>query len=189
MHGAAVGAAAGGVLIVGAGGSGKSTIALACLEAGLGYVGDDYVLIRTRAELHAYSAYNSAKLDPGHLRARLPRFARQVIGSDGPNEKLTLLLNDAYAARMLESARLCAIIAPRIAANGQTTCRPISSVSVLTALAPTTMFALPGLGPEALRAMARLVQRAPGYRLEIGGDLREVVAIVRQIIEKHAQDA
>jgi hypothetical protein len=189
VHGAAVGGEDGGLLIVGAGGAGKSTIALACLEAGLGFAGDDYVLIRTEGGLTAFSAYNSAKLEPAHLKARFPNFAPQVVGSDGSNQKLTLLLHEAYGASMSERVRLSAIVAPTITPSGPTRFRRISSLEVLTALAPSTMFALPGLGPEALRTMSQIVQRVPGYRLEIGRDLRDVVAAVGEILERHAESA
>ena len=47
VHGGAVGGPAGGVLLAGRGGSGKSTLALACVEHGMGYAGDDYVLVTT----------------------------------------------------------------------------------------------------------------------------------------------
>ena len=50
VHGAAVGTDDGGVMIVGRGGSGKSTTSLSCLTAGLQYAGDDYVAIETRPE-------------------------------------------------------------------------------------------------------------------------------------------
>ena len=45
VHAASVGTKDGAVLIVGKGGSGKSTSALACLNAGMYYLGDDYTLI------------------------------------------------------------------------------------------------------------------------------------------------
>ena len=72
-HAAAVGDAAGGVLLVGKGGSGKSTTALACLEAGLSYAGDDYVLISEQPAPRAHSVYCSGKLHADHI-GRLPAY-------------------------------------------------------------------------------------------------------------------
>ena len=69
-HGAAVGSAEGAVVLAGPGGSGKSTTALSCFAAGMGYLGDDYVLLdpTTRS---VWSVYASAKLADEHL-ARFP---------------------------------------------------------------------------------------------------------------------
>jgi hypothetical protein len=50
VHGGAVGNENGGVLLVGKGGSGKSTTSLACLEGGLLYASDDYCLVRPEPE-------------------------------------------------------------------------------------------------------------------------------------------
>ena len=72
VHGGAIGTAEGGVLVVGRGGSGKSTTALSSLGAGLRYAGDDFVAITTRPDAWVHSLYCSGKLDPGHLE-RFPR--------------------------------------------------------------------------------------------------------------------
>ena len=68
---AAVGQAAGGVLLVGAGGSGKSTCALSCLTSDLLYAGDDYVAVELRPEPRVLSLFCSGKLEPDHA-ALLP---------------------------------------------------------------------------------------------------------------------
>ena len=49
LHAAAVGTENGAVLITGKGGVGKSTAALSCLQAGLFYIADDYVITKTGA--------------------------------------------------------------------------------------------------------------------------------------------
>ena len=45
LHAAAIGDDRSGALLVGPAGSGKTTTSLACLQSGLGYVGDDCVLV------------------------------------------------------------------------------------------------------------------------------------------------
>ena len=45
MHAATVGRSDGSVLLVGGGGSGKSTCAIACLESPLSFIADDYVIV------------------------------------------------------------------------------------------------------------------------------------------------
>ena len=76
VHGGAVGLPTGGVLLAGKGGTGKSTTALACLEAGLLYASDDYCLIRTDTEPFVYSIYNTAKLRGDLDLERFPAWLR-----------------------------------------------------------------------------------------------------------------
>ena len=58
-----VGTDHGGVIITGGGGAGKSTAALLCLEAGLRYLGDDYVVVALDPVATAYSLYCTAKIN------------------------------------------------------------------------------------------------------------------------------
>ena len=63
VHAGAVGTDDGGVLLVGAGGSGKSTSALASLlDERLRYAGDDYVVVDARGTPDVYSLYCSGKV-------------------------------------------------------------------------------------------------------------------------------
>ena len=62
VHAAAVGDARGAALLVGRGGSGKSSTAVACLAAGLGFLGDDYCILRFEPEPVVHSLYCSAKV-------------------------------------------------------------------------------------------------------------------------------
>ncbi len=71
IHAAAVGTQDGAVLIVGRTGAGKSTTALACLEAGLAYISDDRCLLALTPVPQVYAIYNSAKLH-GAQMARFP---------------------------------------------------------------------------------------------------------------------
>ena len=63
IHAGAVGNADGGVLLVGKGGSGKSSTCLLCLDSPLLYAGDDYCLITTKPAPHVHSIYSSGKVD------------------------------------------------------------------------------------------------------------------------------
>ena len=60
LHAGAAGTDGGAVLLAGKGGAGKSTAALACLGAGLSYLGDDHCLVKQNQDPCVYSLYNSA---------------------------------------------------------------------------------------------------------------------------------
>ncbi len=62
VHAAAVGTEAGGALLVGRGGSGKSTAAMKSLDAGMLYVSDDYSLVGGEDPTTVYSLYCTGKV-------------------------------------------------------------------------------------------------------------------------------
>ena len=61
-HAAVIGEDGVGLLIVGEGGRGKSTLALAAIGAGMDYLGDDYCLVDPQPPYRAYRLFNTAKL-------------------------------------------------------------------------------------------------------------------------------
>ncbi len=89
MHAGAVGRDDGGVLIAGRGGAGKSTTSLACLDGGLLYAGDDYVLVDVDQPT-VYSLYNTAKLRPENLH-RFPHLGSLVANADSLGDQKAML--------------------------------------------------------------------------------------------------
>src|SRR5437667_6307955 len=78
LHAGAVTDGAGAVVLAGGSGAGKSTTAMACLAAGLGFVGDDACLVRLDPHPVVFSVYGFAKLEPDAL-ARLPTLRRCLV--------------------------------------------------------------------------------------------------------------
>jgi hypothetical protein len=188
-HGAAVAAGGRGLLLAARGGSGKSSLALACLEAGMGYLGDDYVLL-THEPLEVRSLYCTAKLAPDHLEATLPGLAaRAPTDPHAEKDKALLFLAASHGDRLAAGAPLSAIAVPYVAPDGRTDLRRASAVEVLVALAPSSIFQLPGAGPRALDALGEVVRRVPGYVLGLGRDVAENVDAVRRVLVGEAADA
>ena len=92
-HGAAVGIGDDAVLLVGRGGSGKSTTALACLDRGLRYAGDDYVLLRPDGggPPTVHSLYRTGKLRPQDLALRLPNLRLRRFAAPDYDKAVLLL--------------------------------------------------------------------------------------------------
>src|SRR4051794_7273185 len=110
LHAAAVGTEQGGVVITGRGGVGKSTAALLCLEAGLAYLGDDYVVVALEPQPMAYSLYCTAKLDDGQA-AHFPGLLALIEPRTGQRghaepEKTVFRLHPARADRFRHSTAL-----------------------------------------------------------------------------------
>jgi len=166
VHGAVVGTAAGGVLLAGPSGSGKSTTALACLCAGMRFVGDDYA-IAGGDEPIAWSLYSSAKLHEKE-QARFLSLAPFAAG-DTPERKRVLLLAGAPGFALAPALPLRAVVLPHIT-SGAPALERVSAAAALAALAPSTLMQLPAPDASALHRLAALVGRLPRFVLRTGGD-------------------
>lgn len=185
VHAAAVGLEEGAVLLGARGGSGKSTTALACLEDGMLYLGDDYVLLEPGDPCRVSSLYSTAKLIPANLDDRLPRLRTFVTGRhDAEQDKVTLSLFGAFSHQLVPSLPLRAILVPSVPESGTLAIRPTKAAVVLAALAPTTLFQLPNLGAKALARLGEFVASTPRYTLELDRSLDRNVAVIRALIER-----
>jgi hypothetical protein len=176
VHAAAVGTERdGGLLLVGRGGSGKSTTALACLAAGFLYAGDDYCLLQsTPAGPRACSLFATGKLSDAML-ARFPVFGTAVVNPQrAPGEKALLFLDRSFSKQLVTGMPLRAIVLPRVFPDREETrLTPASPAAALQALAPSTIFLFPRSGPEAANLLAQLAaatRRLPCFHLELGAD-------------------
>lgn len=181
LHGAAVGTEAGGVLLVGRGGSGKSTCALASLDSELLYAGDDYVAVALGSEPRVYSVYGSGKLVPDHSR-RLPHLPRPAFAGDGAaDEKSIFFVNTAFPERMCTSFPLRAVVAPHVA-PGAAVFERVDAAVALRALAPSTLLQLYPARPEALTRMAALLRVVPAYTLATGEDIAAIPSAIARLL-------
>ena len=193
VHAGAVGRGSGGVLLVGRGGSGKSTTALACLRAGLGYASDDYAAVdlATAGAPRAHSLFATAKLHGDHAR-RFPDLAGAIANArDLEREKALFLLDGAgLGDRLLLEMPVRAILLPRVVAERpDSRLVPTTAAAALLALAPSTVLQLPGAGAAALRAMAALVRAVPCFVLELGSDLHAIPRPIEDLLARAPAEA
>lgn len=184
VHGAAVGTADGAVLLSAPGGSGKSTTALACLQAALLYLGDDYVYLSQALPRRVFGIYATAKLRHDGV-APMPELTESWQRQDGESKSL-LYLHPRWQDQLALSLPLRAVLIPAIAADARTRLRPATAREALHALAPTTVFQLPGSDPAVFRALAELVRGIPAYRLELGPRPAEAAAVIAQLLSASA---
>jgi hypothetical protein len=183
LHAGAVGTPAGGALIVGRGGVGKSTASLACLQAGLHYASDDYCLVVHRDAPVVHSLYCSAKLRVPQLQ-RFPVLhpLAEVVGEPG-EEKALCFLNGLPGYLPARALPLRAILMPRVTGRVDSALTPASAGAALQALAPSALLQLPDAGPAEFAAIRSVVAQAPCYWLEAGTDLTQIPQRVREAIE------
>jgi hypothetical protein len=182
VHGAAVGTPAGGVLLAGRGGSGKSTSALACLGSGLLYAGDDYVLLGSGPSPVVHSLYSTAKLDGAQLE-RFPRLRPLVDnGAQLATEKALIFLARHLPETLSPGFPLRALLLPRITGRRDSRLVPASPAAALSALAPTTLFQLPGDGHRAFHTLSALARALPSRWLELGTDLTRIPGVLAEVL-------
>jgi hypothetical protein len=192
VHAAAVGRADGGLLIVGRGGSGKSTTALSCLGHGVPYLSDDYCIVGGVAtgRARAYSLYSTAKLHHDQL-ARLPHLATwQADGTDGDrtaDDKALLFVAQHAAHELVDSFPIRAVVVPVITGGPTTSFGATSAGAALAALAPSSVLQLPGGGADALALLADLVRATPCVELRLGTDIDAIAdrldALLDQLLD------
>jgi hypothetical protein len=184
VHGGAVGTADAGALVVGPAGAGKSTTALACLGSELLYAGDDYVAVTLASSSRIASLYNSAKLDPSHLRERFSQLLPLVANGDRlADEKAVLYVHEHFPRQCAPGVPLTAVVVPsRARTDGRPTLVRASRAAALIALGPSTMFQLHTGGTDELAALRALVARLPCYSLELGGELEHVPEVLSELL-------
>lgn len=187
VHGAAVGTCHGGALLAARGGSGKSTTALACLVSGMLYAGDDTVLVSRSDAGHAiHGLYGSARIDPTELARRFADVSRDSIVVDRPgDDKASVLLYPSHAGQIARTLSLDVLVVPAISRRGETSVRRARGGEVLRALAPNSLFMVPGAGQPALDRLADIARAVPGYVLELGSSSRHNVSAIEQLIRSH----
>jgi hypothetical protein len=180
-HAAAVGDGTGGVLLAGAGGSGKSTTAVACATAGLRYAGDDYVLLDTSAMPVVHGLYATAKLTDASL-AMLPALGRFLLPGSLEDEKRVIDMAHAFPRAIARMLPVGAIVLPWVAPRERARLVRASPADALRALAPTTIYQLPSNGGRALGQLAELVRRVPAFGLAIGDDLSAASRLISELV-------
>jgi hypothetical protein len=184
LHGAAVGTGSVGVLLVGKGGSGKSTTALSTLGSDLRYAGDDYVAASVDPDPWVHSLYNSGKLEPDHLHGLLPHLVPLVANLDErADEKAVIYVQQHFPEQTTEGFALGSILVPTIQpAQRESRIISTSRAAAFAALAPSTMLQLHTADSRAWQAMSRLVARVPCFGLELGSDVAAIPGLIGEFI-------
>jgi hypothetical protein len=171
-----------GVLLPGWGGSGKSTTSLACARGGFRYLADDYVALERRGDgvFVAHSLYSSIWLAGDHVE-RFPELRGHTHRGE---RKLFAFLSEVFPAALAASAEVRALVLPRVAPDRSTRIYPMSHAEALRIAGPSSLLELvPRPGRRELDHIARLIEQVPCFALDVGGDLDQIPARVREVLE------
>jgi hypothetical protein len=184
LHAGAIGTPAGGVVLVGKSGSGKSTTALSSLDSDLVYAGDDYVGVSLGPEPEVHSFYSSGKLMQNHVE-RLPFLLEALANRERlAVEKAVVYVNEQWPERMSPGFPLRAVLVPRVR-PGLVEARVLeaSPAEAFRALAPSTVFQMHTRGQDSLTRARRLLETVPAYVLELGSDMASIPRAVGELVE------
>jgi hypothetical protein len=185
LHGAVVGDARGALLVAGAGGAGKSSTTLAALRhAGLTTVGDDFVALA--GDGFAEALFDTVKLDAAALR-RLAVPAAWVANPGRPaGEKARLHLLRDLPGALVPRLAVRALAVPTLVARSASAAVAADRGVLLRALAPSSLFLVPGAERQRFAALAALTRRLPCLALELGSDPAGVAGLVGQVLRQVA---
>ena len=128
----------------------------------------------------AHALYGSAKISPWAL-ARLPELAHGEMRQrdDG---KMVLNLAVSRPAQLVASLPLRAVVLPTVAATTGVL-RRLPLAEGARALAPSTLFQLPGARRTSLSVIAGILKSVPVFGLDVGPDLDTIPAALVPAIE------
>jgi hypothetical protein len=183
IHAGTLGVNGSGILLAGAGGSGKSGTVLAGVLHGLETVGDDYVLAQIADAVTVHPLFKTLKQDPAGLeRLGLLELRSKTV----PNwqGKHHLSIDDVGGKPQPDRIVVRALCVPRIARLGQTRFEPMGSKEAFLALAPSAVSQIPGDRGSMFAFAADLTRRLPAYQILLGTDPAEIAAAVRTFLER-----
>ena len=176
MHSAAVEVDGRGVLLIGASGAGKSTTAMACAAAGLGFLGDDLCLVDPHSRT-VYGWYGTMKLfDDSAAAIGSTKWSTMATNRLG---KAVVGLSSADGIRLVDEAPLVALVVLDIDDGMGPRLIDLPRTKVIPAMRCTAV-PLPGAMAPWLSGVATLARALPAFRVPLGWHLDDVVASIRE---------
>jgi len=134
------------------------------------------------ARLHARLGLDRAVIVQASCHGRDHAALLDALRRGGGRYAGVAMIGDLFPQQIAPTFPLRAVIVPSVV-GGTSRLRRISGGAALRALAPTTLFQLPGSGAEAFAHVADVVRRLPAWSLELGDDRAEIPRLVARAIE------
>jgi hypothetical protein len=186
VHAAVVGEPTGVAMVMGPSGAGKSTTSLACLRAGMGFLGDDYCIVRGSPPV-AHRLYSSARLLDDDVRHFDDFLEPTSLGAAAPDPdfpdvtKALFLLRSDGPQRLLDSAPVRMVLVPE-RGDGKPSIEPMRVTEALRSVAPSSLWQMSIAPEQELAALARLLTSVPCYRLRLSPDRAANPEVIREAL-------
>ena len=192
MHAAGLVRSDKGLLVVATAGAGKSTLALALLEAGWKALSDDSVVLRPMGDgVEALALRRDLYLEPPALEGFPGLTERWQDPPLGASSKRWLALEAAFPGQSVERCKPRWVLFPRAVDRAVSELRPLPSHHALGKLIGQSflVFLEPTRASAQIEALRRLVQQSRCYELLTGRDLLEdPTAVARRVAEALEDD-
>lgn len=186
LHAGAVAYDGAAALLVGVGGAGKSTTALACALAGADFLGDDLVLVEAGDPDGpiVHSMFATAKLNADSALA-LGAGDWATIGSTPKNKTVVAVRERLTVTRSAPIAALV-LLAPPV--TGRPRPERVRAAEAMSLVMPSSVPVACRTGSPAdlLALVAALARRVPAYRLPLSWDLAALADAVRGVVSEAA---
>lgn len=179
VHGAAIGMDEKGILLVGAGGSGKTTTAISAALAGFDYLGDDYVILNPH-DGSILSLYQSGKFR-WDTETIIRGIGNMAVNTEA-DQKGIFFLNEGFA-RVAKKLTFSGMVIPRIGGESVSSYRRLSAAKALLVLSSSTIFQMPGSGKQTLQNISTAIQNVPAYELILGTCPEEINSQLIELIK------
>ena len=167
LHAAAVGWQGHGILFVGHGGTGKSTLAVSCLLDGFDFVSDDYCLMNETGAREVYPIYTNVSLNTDSLE-KMPSFKPfEILPMQG--EKRSFCISDGRIARALPVE---AVVLPEVISSNKPCIERDLSTKALGQVVYSTVKQLGRWhDTEYIKKLSQRLLGLPIYRFSVTADL------------------
>ncbi len=181
LHVGAVAGPRGAVLLVGAGGSGKSSAALSAAGS-LQFLGDDNCIVQLPPGKPpvVWGVYNTAKLELNHLRRFLPDLTALAQEPPRPQDNKVILRFPSVAGSARCAPVVGLVLPTRI--EGTAGVSPCSKAMLLRALAPSSIFQTSGLGASSFSFCAQLVRHTRCYTVNAPGSAAVLCELLESLV-------
>jgi hypothetical protein len=178
VHGGAVGMPGGGVFLAGAGGSGKSNLALSCLSSPFFYASDDFCVLSEKPWT-VHSLYCTGKIEARDM-VRHPHLAGLESNTEHlATEKALFFLQEHFPEKLVRALPMKAVVMPRVVGEGPSRLIASSGAAAQKAIAMSTIQMSRPTADFTFRRVAEFVRTLPCYELQIGArseDARKLLA-------------
>jgi hypothetical protein len=188
VHAAGLAVSGKGLLIAGQSGAGKTTLALALLRAGFGFLADDTVFLSADRNALRILAFPDEADVTAQTLGFFPELHR-LIRSPEPKErpKQAFCSTHAYGVAPCWACAPDMIVFPHPAGCRQSVLTPMSKTEALMQLICNVVRTEPHSSQAHLDALAGLVKHSRCFRLQTGRDFDRLPALLRTAMDEPTQ--
>ncbi len=186
IHASAIGVQGRAALLAGQSGAGKTTTMLACVAAGLDFLGDDTTLVQRAPDGSIEVITLLSTLDATDKTAAwFPELAPYLSAQRSHTGKRQIILAEAFPERMAVKGRVAAILAPEVTDEAYTRLAPANKAALLSDL---LFFSVDlhetALARQHVEFLAQAVETVPVHRLLLGCDRDQIPQIIAEVLQE-----